>query len=245
MTGYDYSRMWWEYVEDNPDKVHAGMYPLYFWCLELNNRLGWKPKFGLPRDTAMENCRLSKNSYYKAFDSLVEIGAIEVVQKGKNQSKSTIIALPKFGTAGGQQLVQREDSDWYSEETATGTAKVQQEGSGCDSGRTVVKPLKTIKPLKTKEEELLHFDFLNDEKVKSLLLEFWEVKKKKKASMKNSAKNRQFKMLQKFSNGDVVIVREMVRKSVDSGWPDFYPLKKDDLKRIKPQDTVAEFDSNR
>ena len=89
--------------------------------------------------------------------------------------------------------------------------------------------------------ELLHFDFLDDDEVKKLVASFWEVKKKKKASLDVDAKNRQFKILEKFSSGNVLVVREMLRKSVDSGWSDLYPLKADDMKRIMPESEVTAF----
>ena len=48
LTGYELSRNWFDWTFENPDIVNTNHTALYFYILELNNRLGSKEKFGLP-----------------------------------------------------------------------------------------------------------------------------------------------------------------------------------------------------
>ena len=97
LTGYDLSRQWFDFAFDNPDKVTPVHAALYFFTMELNNRLGWKEKFGLPTYHAMEAIGVKAyNTYKKAFNDLVKWGFIRLIEKSKNQHKANIIALSNF-----------------------------------------------------------------------------------------------------------------------------------------------------
>lgn len=64
--------------------------------MEHCNRLGWKEKFGLPSQMAMDAIGVSHyNTYSKAFSDLVEWGFFTVIQRSKNQYSANIIALSK------------------------------------------------------------------------------------------------------------------------------------------------------
>ena len=100
MTGYELSRIWFDWCFINPDKVKPGHTALYFFCIEHCNRLGWKDKFGLPTAMAKEALGIhSYNTFINTLNDLVEFGFILMVQKSKNQYSSNIIALSNFDKA--------------------------------------------------------------------------------------------------------------------------------------------------
>lgn len=100
MNGYDLSRQWFDFAFENTDKVSGNHAALYWWAIELNNRLGWVSKFGLPSEVAMTACGIrSYKTYSKIFDDLVEWGFFQVHQKSKNQYTSNVIALVIFTEA--------------------------------------------------------------------------------------------------------------------------------------------------
>jgi uncharacterized protein YktA (UPF0223 family) len=100
LNGYDFSRDWFNWCFENPDKINTNHTALYFFCIEHCNRLGWKEKFGLPTTMAKEAIGIrSYNTYIKTLNDLVEFGFIKLIEKSKNQYSSNIIALSKNNKA--------------------------------------------------------------------------------------------------------------------------------------------------
>lgn len=96
MSGYDLSRIWFNWCFENPNRITPNHHALYFFCIEHCNRLGWKDKFGLPTTMAKEAIGIrSYNTYIKTLNDLVEFGFIKMIEKSKNQYSSNIIALSK------------------------------------------------------------------------------------------------------------------------------------------------------
>ena len=96
-NGYALSRQWFDYAFENPDKVTPNHHALYFWAIELCNRLGWKEKFGLPTTWSMEALGMkSYKTYKKTLDDLIEWGFIKLIQKARNNHTSNIIELVNF-----------------------------------------------------------------------------------------------------------------------------------------------------
>lgn len=93
-TGYDYSRMFWDYSFNNPEHIKPYHAAVFFFAVEHCNRLGWKKKFGLPTSMVMEATGIkSYNKYKEVFDELVKFGFFEVIEVSKNQYSSNIVAL--------------------------------------------------------------------------------------------------------------------------------------------------------
>lgn len=93
---YELSRAWFDFAFANPEKIKTNHPALFFFAIEHCNRLGWKPKFGLPTSMAMEAIGIkSYNTYIATLTDLVEWGFIKMVEKSKNQYSSNIIALSK------------------------------------------------------------------------------------------------------------------------------------------------------
>jgi len=98
-NGYILSRQWFDFAFENPEKITPSHAALMFWLIELNNRLGWKTKFGVPTIHTMETIGIkSYNTYKKIFFDLVNWGFIKVIEKSKNQYTSNVISLNNLDT---------------------------------------------------------------------------------------------------------------------------------------------------
>ena len=96
LNSYDLSRSWFDWCFENPDKIKPAHTALYFFCIEHCNRLGWKDKFGLPTQMAMEAIGIKNwRTYSSTFEDLVEYGFIKVIERSKNQWSATVIAIVK------------------------------------------------------------------------------------------------------------------------------------------------------
>ncbi len=94
MNGYQLTRMWYNYKFENPDKVRHIHSDMYFYIIDLWNRLGQKQKIGLPTSVTMDALGIgSRNTYYKTLKELISWGFIKEVQASKNQNQSRIISI--------------------------------------------------------------------------------------------------------------------------------------------------------
>ncbi len=110
MNTYDLSKVWFDFCFENPEKISPNHTAIYFFALDLANRLSWKEKFGFPSHMAMEAIGIKKyQTYIKYFNQIVEWGFFELVQKSKNQYSSNIIsiksAIPENGKALGKAII--------------------------------------------------------------------------------------------------------------------------------------------
>lgn len=93
MKGYDLSRRWFDFAFE---KKEAKVYhtALFMWCIELNNRLGWKEEFGLPTQDTMEGLGIgNRNTFRAALKDLDKWGFIKIVQESKNQFQACYISI--------------------------------------------------------------------------------------------------------------------------------------------------------
>jgi len=96
MNSYELSRKWFDFCFENPEKINSNHTALYFFVIEHCNRLGWKSKFGLPSQMAMDAIGIKNwRTYSKTLNDLIEFGFIECIQKSKNQYSATIVAIVK------------------------------------------------------------------------------------------------------------------------------------------------------
>lgn len=94
LTGYDYSRIFWDFSFENPDKIKPYHAAVFFFAVEHCNRLGWKKKFGLPTSMVMEATGIKSYTKYKqVFTELVDFGFLKVIEMSKNQYSSNVVAL--------------------------------------------------------------------------------------------------------------------------------------------------------
>lgn len=100
MNGYSLSRQYFDWAFENPTENNPTMTALYFFIVEINNRLGWKKQFTITPRECLEGIGVSSyNTYKKNFDKLIEIGFINVIKPSKNQYQANIIALSKINNA--------------------------------------------------------------------------------------------------------------------------------------------------
>jgi len=65
MNGYELSRNWFDFAFENNSKVTANHGMLFFWLIEINNRLGWAKEFQITAKECMQGmgCH-SHNTYH-------------------------------------------------------------------------------------------------------------------------------------------------------------------------------------
>jgi DNA-binding transcriptional regulator YhcF (GntR family) len=145
MNSYELSRKWFDFCFENPEKITTNHTALYFFIIEHCNRLGWKAKFGLPSQMAMDAIGIKNwRTYSKALNELIDFGFVKCIQKSKNQYSATVIAIVKNTKATTKAL-----------DKAMQTHDTKQSKSTAH----IVKPnnLITIKPNNIEQEDI---DFL-------------------------------------------------------------------------------------
>lgn len=96
MNSYELSRSWFDFCFENPEKINSNHTALYFFIIEHCNRLGWKEKFGLPSQMAMDAIGIKNwRTYSKTLNELIDFGFVKCIQKSKNQYSATIVAIVK------------------------------------------------------------------------------------------------------------------------------------------------------
>lgn len=94
INGYTLSRIWFDFVFETTEVVTPIHAALYFWIIDLANRLGWKENFSLPTGYTMEAIGLkSYRSYKNALSDLIRWGFIELKARAYNQHTATVVAL--------------------------------------------------------------------------------------------------------------------------------------------------------
>ena len=79
---------------DNPDKSNTNMIALYFFLIDINNRLGWVGSFGITAKECMSAIGIkSHNTYKKALDELIQNNFVLIVKQSTNQYTANIISL--------------------------------------------------------------------------------------------------------------------------------------------------------
>ena len=96
MNGYEFSRAWFDFSFDHPNKVKPVHTAIYFFAIERCNRMGWKERFAFPTDLAMEASGIRNyKTYIRALEDLVDWNFIQWIQKSRNQYTANVIALVK------------------------------------------------------------------------------------------------------------------------------------------------------
>ena len=96
ITGYELSRIWFDWCFENPELITPSHTAMYFFIIEHWNRMGQKDKFGLPSEMTKDAIGIKNyKTFSKVFHNLVDWGFIKLIQKSKNQYSSNIIALVK------------------------------------------------------------------------------------------------------------------------------------------------------
>lgn len=227
ISGYSLSREWFDFCFENPDKIKPNHTALYFFIIELCNRLGWKEKFGLPTSMAKEAVGIkSYNTYINTLNDLVEFGFIVMVEKSKNQYTANIVALSKFDKALDRALdkaIIKEEVCSIKKQQSTGESTIQSTGESISS---IDKHLNQ-EPL-TAENQKNNIENLFTEKNKLLMPivdEWFAYKKEIKNPYKTVRSMKAFvKELQKLSNNDPKVAKEITERSMANNWKGIYEL---------------------
>ena len=144
MNGYDLSHKFYEWAFENRRVFKPAVPALYFYLVEVCNKLGWKKEFSISSKECMEGMGVSAyNTYKEAFDILCDNGLITIVKKSCNHHQANIISLSNFNRVDDEVANKVNDkvTTEYSESSSN---------SNCDIHKTnkTVKPLKTNKTVK-------------------------------------------------------------------------------------------------
>ncbi len=103
LSGYQLSRDWFEWCFMNSEIISPNHSALYFYIINLANKMHWKPVFGLPTEVAKEAIGIRNyKTYKKTLEDLVSFGFVKLVQESKNQYTCNMIALVKNDKANGE-----------------------------------------------------------------------------------------------------------------------------------------------
>lgn len=181
-TIYDYMRNWFDFCFENPEMINTNHSALYFFILSHSNRLGWKPKFGLPTTMVKEAIGIkSYTTYIKTLNDIVSFGFIKMIEKSKNQYSSNIIALTENVKAPVKAL-----------DKATVKHVLKQVKSTCESNNTI-DILSTNLPINKNTIEERKLKFANSckvyvstygEKMVNDFIEYWTEPNKSKTKFK-------------------------------------------------------------
>lgn len=220
-NGYELSRAWFDFCFENPELIKPNHTALYFFIIEHCNRLGWKKKFGLPTEMAKDAIGIkSYNTYINTLNDLVEWGALEMIEKSKNQYSANIVALSNFNKAVDKAL------DKAMIKHVTKHIPKQRESTG-ESICSINKPLtNNIKPItiNNKQEVVLPFESLNFLRQ----WELWKEYKKKEHRFKFKTTISEQASLMKLNNlakQNESTAIKIIHQSISNGWKGFFALK--------------------
>ena len=95
MSMFDYFNNFYQWIEDNPDKVDPYITAVYFALLNRANKSGWKDKFAIILIDLQETCGInSRTTMLKTLAKLEEFGFLQTVSTTQNQYKNRVIRLP-------------------------------------------------------------------------------------------------------------------------------------------------------
>jgi hypothetical protein len=217
-------RNFWDFAFENPEKIKPNHIAIFSFAIEHCNRLGWKKKFGLPSTMTMEAVGIkSYNTYITAFNELVEYGFIELIEKSKNQYSSNIIALSNNFKALDKAL----DKAFIKHTTKQDESTIQSTGesiSSIDIQET------TIQETNLQDEIVFNFKtaLLELGIETKIVLEWLQVRKKKKLTNSETAFNSIKKEIQKSGLTPNECIKIAVEKSwggIDAEWLEKYKPK--------------------
>ena len=224
MNGYELSRNWFDWAFENPELINPNHTAIYFYVIDQCNRLGWKDKFGLPSQMAMDALGIKKHeTFFRYFNDLVDWGFIGMVQKSKNQYTANIItlksAIPKKGTA--------------LEKAILGHTEKQTEGMGVGFS-SIDKPI----TLNLKPKTIQVFDF-SDFGIFIPLVEKWiEYKKSRNENYKSQVSLNAFvKILTKYSENKFENAENIIEQSMANNWAGIFKPKPE-FKKFENEETT-------
>ncbi len=226
MNGYELSKKWFDFAFETDLDIKPAHVALFFWLVELNNRLNWKEKIGVPTEMAMTAIGVKNHrTYKKTLDDLEKWGFVIIHNRSKNQFSALVLALVKNTKASPKQI----------QEQVQGIAHID-------------KPLKTVKtnkPLKTiKEGKSKKIIFPFESKEFLSVWETWKEYKKKehRFSYKSEiSENAALQKLKELSNDNEQRSIQIINDSIANGYKGLFSGASNDTKTGKRSNDPHQF----
>lgn len=185
----------YEWVNNNPEKIDPYLCAVYFAILNRANKSGWKESFAIILIDLQEDCGInSRTTMLKTLGRLEEFGLIKTISKTQNQYKNRVICLPFNGKHMDSTWIAREKhvkSTWTHNKTIEDNKDYKDFIEPVDETSTPFKKLNEVQFKESIREHLETFgrDMCNDfynywsekdskGKMKFQLQKTWEVKKR-------------------------------------------------------------------
>lgn len=156
---YYFTKIWFDFACQNPEKITPTHTAMYLWLVELNNRMQWAEKFASPASQVMQYTGIkSYNTYKKIFDDLVSMNFVSVIMESKNQFTACIIALSKFDKAHNKAL----DKAISKMPNQKMIEQLQEHSESTEQSTDSIIKQEEIKPIEIKEEYIPVLDLKCD-----------------------------------------------------------------------------------
>lgn len=100
LTGYDLSRSWFNYLWEHPGEITANDTALFFWLVEIWNRIGQPEQFQITAKECKDGMSAkSYNTYKKSLDKLIGLGYLKMIRQSTNQYQCNVIAMSNNDTS--------------------------------------------------------------------------------------------------------------------------------------------------
>ncbi len=207
INGYDLSHNFFDWAFEHRQEFKPTVSALYFYLVEVCNKLGWKNEFSISAKECMEGMGVSSyNTYKHAFDILCDNGFITIVKKSCNHFQANIITLSNFNRV-----------------TDELPNKVTQEyrESNYQSNGDILKTIKTIKTNKTNR-----WIDLVDERFKEIIGMWIEYKTERREAYKTEKSfTLMVAKLKQMSGDDRDKAKLIVEQSMSNNWSGLFELK--------------------
>jgi hypothetical protein len=228
-NGYELSRTWFDFCFENPELITPTHTAVYFFCIEHCNRLGWKDKFGIPTQMAMDAIGVKNwRTYIKSFNDIVDWGFIKVIQKSKNQYSANVIAIVKNTKA-----IQKHSNSTAEANTKALSKAIQKHSQKhCNSTADINKPLHNLNLITEKLKDF-SLDFVEKD-FEKIFFDWLEYKYQRK-EMYKSQKSLElcYKKLKELSGGDKETAEAIVEQSMANNWAGMFELKEKAKKNVQ------------
>lgn len=219
---FEYFKFYWDWADQNPDKVNTTAAAIYFHFLHIANSLRWKESFGVTAGQTMEALGIgSVKTYRKHFDELIEYGLIEIKKRSTNQYSCHVIALPK---------ITYPVTDHVPNQLPTIDLTTYP---SYDPIHKTNKTVKTDKTKKTKGADLNKV-YSENEKVNKVFIEFLQNRIEiKKPATQRAADLLVTEMRKLYKSPDEAIAG--INQSIMKGWTGLFPLVLQNNKPAEPK----------
>jgi hypothetical protein len=204
---FEYFKAYWDWADQNSDKVNTTSAAIYFHFLHIANTLRWKESFGVTAGQTMEALGIgSVKTYRKHFEELIEFGLIEIKKRSTNQYSCHVIALPKITYPTTDHVPNQLPTMYLSDAPIHKTIKTD----------------KTIKNIKTKGADLQKV-YSENENVNKVFIEFLQNRIETKKPVTQRAADLLVTEMRKLYKSPEEAIKG-INQSIMKGWTGLFPV---------------------